>query len=148
LTIINSTISNNSAAIGGGLDAENGSSVTIVNCTIADNTAIEGGGVQNFETVTLSSTIVAGNPGGDWGGRGAVPSSSNNLIGNGGDSGLTNGTNRNIVGTSQKPIDPMLGPLANNGGPTQTRALLPGSPAINAAGTTLPINPLTHLQLT
>ncbi|WP_345309022.1 choice-of-anchor Q domain-containing protein [Candidatus Villigracilis saccharophilus] len=41
--------------------------------------------------------------------------------------GLTNGVNGNIIGS-----DPLLGPLANNGGPTQTMALLSGSPAINA----------------
>jgi hypothetical protein len=37
-----------------------------------------------------------------------------------------------LVGTEETPIDPMLGPLADNGGPTQTHALLPGSPAIDA----------------
>jgi hypothetical protein len=38
----------------------------------------------------------------------------------------------NIVGTSAHPINPMLGPLANNGGPTQTMALLAGSPCLHA----------------
>src|SRR5262249_27247495 len=175
LTIINSTISDNSAGTGGGLEVDAGT-VTITNCTIADNSAggnggglfvstnpsvtiknstiannsatNGAGGVVNAGNVTLSSTIVAGNTGGDWEGFHAMSSSSNNLIGNGGDSGLGNGINGNIVGTSQNPIDPLLGPLANNGGPTQTMALLPGSPAIDAAGTTLPINPLTQLQLT
>ena len=40
----------------------------------------------------------------------------------------------NQVGTSDAPIDALLGPLANNGGPTQTMALLPGSPAIDRGG--------------
>jgi hypothetical protein len=40
--------------------------------------------------------------------------------------------NGNIVGTRAAPVDPKLGPLQDNGGPTQTMALLPGSPAINA----------------
>jgi hypothetical protein len=35
------------------------------------------------------------------------------------------------VGTGAAPIDPRLGPLADNGGSTQTHALLQGSPAIN-----------------
>jgi hypothetical protein len=35
------------------------------------------------------------------------------------------------VGTAQDPLDARLGPLANNGGPTQTHALLAGSPAID-----------------
>src|SRR5262249_56713554 len=37
-----------------------------------------------------------------------------------------------LVGTDQNPIDPKLGPLQENGGPTKTHALLPGSPAIDA----------------
>ena len=35
------------------------------------------------------------------------------------------------MGTSADPLDPKLGPLANNGGPTKTHALLAGSPAID-----------------
>ena len=54
------------------------------------------------------------------------------LIGDGKDSGLSN-TNGNQVGTHNSPIDPKIGPLADNGGPTKTRALLSGSPAIDAA---------------
>ena len=38
----------------------------------------------------------------------------------------------NLIGTAGSPIDPLLGPLANNGGPTMTHALLTGSPAIDA----------------
>ena len=51
-----------------------------------------------------------------------------NLIGTGGSGGLTNGSNGNLVGVA----DPGLGTLADNGGPTQTIALLAGSPAIDA----------------
>ena len=39
-----------------------------------------------------------------------------------------------MSGTQASPIDPLLGALADNGGPTQTHALLTGSPAIDAAG--------------
>lgn len=39
-----------------------------------------------------------------------------------------------LIGTSASPIDPLLGPLAPNGGPTPTHALLTGSPALDAAG--------------
>ena len=46
--------------------------------------------------------------------------------------GFTNGVNGDIVGTFDSPIDPLLGPLQDNGGPTFTHALLPGSPAIDA----------------
>jgi hypothetical protein len=56
-----------------------------------------------------------------------------NLIGDGtGMTGLTNGVNGNLVGSADMPIDPLLGPLQDNGGPTLTHALLAGSPAIDA----------------
>ena len=42
----------------------------------------------------------------------------------------------NLIGDATSPIDPMLAALANNGGPTQTHRLLPGSPAINAGDPT------------
>ena len=97
-------------------------------------------------TATLTNTIVAGNAGGDIfagevGGTGAdAPSLSgtNNLIGIGAAGALTNGVNGNLVGVT----DPLLAPLGNYGGPTQTVALLPGSPAINA-GTNGPGIPTT-----
>ena len=55
-----------------------------------------------------------------------------------------NGVNGNIVG-----VDPLLGPLADNGGPTQTMALLAGSPAIDKGDNTLvPIDPSTGLPVT
>jgi hypothetical protein len=46
--------------------------------------------------------------------------------------GLSNGVNGNLVGSAAAPIDPLLGPLQDNSGPTITHALLPGSPAIDA----------------
>ena len=45
--------------------------------------------------------------------------------------------NGNLIGSATNPIDPLLGPLALNGGPTQTHALLPGSPAIDAGNSPL-----------
>ena len=56
------------------------------------------------------------------------------LIGDGSGSGITN-TDGNQVGSASEPIAPKLGPLADNGGPTRTHALLQGSPAIDAAST-------------
>jgi hypothetical protein len=49
---------------------------------------------------------------------------------------VTHGVDGNQIGTSSSPINPKLGPLVSNGGATQTHALKPGSPAINAALTT------------
>ena len=61
------------------------------------------------------------------------PSGDNNLIGDGtGMTGLSNGVNGNLVGSADNPIDPLLGPLEDNGGPTLTHALLPDSPALDA----------------
>ena len=68
-----------------------------------------------------------------------------NLIGTGGSGSLTNGVNGNQVDVA----NPGLGALADNGGPTLTMALLPGSPAIEAGDITqIPIDPSTGLPLT
>ena len=66
------------------------------------------------------------------------------MIGSGGSGGLVNGQNGNQVGV----VDPGLGPLADNGGPTQAIALLPGSPAINTGNNSLAVNPTTDQPLT
>jgi len=47
----------------------------------------------------------------------------------------------NQTGTAANPFDPLLGPLANNGGPTLTHALLPGSPALDAGDPSIVFNP-------
>ncbi len=123
LTVTNSTLSGNSATTTGG-GIQNLGTVTVADSTIAENTAF---GIHNAGTVTLTNTIVAG----DFDGLGGDPvelASAYNLIDAGAnDGGLVNGNNGNLVG-----VDPLLGPLlAGGGGPTPTRALLPGSPAIN-----------------
>jgi hypothetical protein len=65
---------------------------------------------------------------------GAITGGSNNFIGIGTAAltGITNGTNGNQVGTTAAPLDPRLGPLQINSGPTQTRVPQAGSPVINA----------------
>ncbi len=135
------TISANTASShGGGL--LNDKTATLQDCTISGNSAGSDGGVYDYAGLinstyyvadtTLTGTIVAGNTAGgaasDIGGAGAAShvSGSNNLIGTGGSGGL--GSGDNLLGVA----DPLLGALANNGGPTQTMALLPGSPAIGA----------------
>jgi hypothetical protein len=61
---------------------------------------------------------------------GILASQGYNLIGNGTNGAGYDGTD--LVGTAASPINPLLGPLQYNGGPTQTMALQPGSPALNA----------------
>jgi CSLREA domain-containing protein len=147
VTVINSTISGNTARIGGGIENSEdraGAHVDVINSTIAGNSASEaGGGVHNTipdpdsdagSSISLRNSLVARNTAPtapDAHGAGARFS----LIGDGSGSGITN-TNGNQVGTHSSPIDPKIGPLADNGGPTRTRALLAGSPAIDAASDT------------
>lgn len=132
LTLINSTISGNTAGgVGGGISLGSSARVTINNSTIAQNTASAGGGISNVfgGGVTMGNTIVAGNTGSNPDISGPITSLGNNLVQNRGSSSgyiasdLPNGT------------IPLLSALGNYGGVTQTHALLPGSPAINAAGT-------------
>ncbi len=136
LTVTDSTITSNGALNGGGID--NFGTLTVVNTTIAYNSlaGLSGGGGLNDETgstTVLDNTIVALNTNvysgpEDIAGGPVSSASAYNLIGTGGSGGLTNGINGNLVGVA----DPGLTTeLANNGGPTQTIALLPGSPAID-----------------
>jgi hypothetical protein len=147
LTINSSTVSGNSEyqpdeSHGGGID--NGGTLTINSSTITGNSVSgggdrAGGGIYNsFGTFTLFDTIVAGNTaatGPDLDDTTSGFSSlGHNLIGDGADA--TGYLPSDLVGTAQNPIDPRLGPLQDNGGPTFTMALLPGSPAINAGDPT------------
>jgi predicted outer membrane repeat protein len=128
LTVTNSTFSGNSAPEGGGIDNEPGTTATVTNSTFSGNSATYfGGGVYSLlGALTLANTIIAGNSapqGPDVAGH--VTSSGYNLIGNSSDA-------EGFVATDLLGVNPLLGPLQNNGGPTETMALLPGSPAIDA----------------
>ncbi len=132
VTIINSTISGNTT-IGAGASGGaifNGGPLTIINSTIADNEAVvEGGGIFNnfVSTVNARNTIIALNSaptGPDF--SGTLTSQGYNLISNTSGTVITGDTTGN-----QLNINPMLGALQNNGGPTFTHALLSGSTAID-----------------
>lgn len=135
------TSSGGSASLGGGIYAGYETAAKLVNCTIALNSAGSGGGIfaQNESNVKLTNNIVAENLASSHVGAdiaGTVYAADHNLVGNGlGENGIRPGLNGNIVGgfNGQPAINPMLGPLANNGGPTETMALLVGSPAIGQA---------------
>tara|TARA_R110002111_G_scaffold247140_1_gene309996 strand:+ start:270 stop:17531 length:17262 start_codon:yes stop_codon:yes gene_type:complete len=139
----NSTYSANHSGSRGGAIFNDGV-LNVLNNTLTLNTADQsGGGISNNSAanssavVTLVNTIVAGNTGtlgnDDVGG---AFNGSYNLIGNiGAATGLTDGVNGNIVGSFAAPIDPKLGILLDNGGPTRTHTLLYGSAAIDAGNT-------------
>ena len=153
VTVTNSTISGNSAvgagvgvpAYGGGIAALD--EVTVTNSTISGNSASgseSGGGVWSFDgPVTIENSIVAGNHTFDGTAPDLRPGTGPltvrySLIGDNTGTGLAPApvgmpdANGNLIGTAASPINPMLGPLQDNGGPTFTHALLAGSPAINA----------------
>jgi hypothetical protein len=129
------------AGPGGGIYVAGGNA-KLTNSTIADNSVASGGmggGLDvNAGTVTLDNSIVALNTSGalasDIAGTVATASAFN-LIGTGGAGGLTNGTNHNQVGVVNPGLDP--NGLQNNGGATQTIALVPGSPAIGKGSSTI-----------
>jgi hypothetical protein len=147
--VTNSTLSGNQATNPGGSGAgiyNKAGTVTLTNSTLSGNIANpsttdfagiilpvpgSGGGIWNGGTLNVKNTIVAQNnaaTGPDV--FGSFASGGYNLIGDGtGSTGFTAVGDR--VGTAAAPIDPLLNPLADNGGPTQTVALQPGSPAIN-----------------
>jgi hypothetical protein len=138
LTIINSTISGNKArgvaAIGDFTDE-----LFIRNSTITANVGERGAGLFStyhfdfkiFNSIVSGNTDVTNNEHDIWAwgsvlyhsllGRDNVNNPYGVIIRQG-----------SIVGTNENPVDPMLGPLADNGGPTLTHMLLPGSIAINA----------------
>ena len=156
--VVNTTITGNTAVsradrpgtesgVGAGVDARGAtpSTLTIVNSTIAGNSASKNGaginvaqgyppfiiGIPLAQRVLLRNTIVAGNTAA----RSADCSSLGIVV--------FRSRGHNLASDSSCPFrlpsdlprtNPLLGPLANNGGPTNTLALLPGSPAINAGG--------------
>ena len=169
LRVSNSTISNNQTdGGGGGINSGGFNTLTVTNSTISRNTADkngdgnslglsleDGGGIRTLGSeVTIKNTIIAknfdntdntsqGNIHPDV--SGDFTTTEFNLIGDGtGSIGFTDGDNGNQVGTNEKPINPRLGSLQDNGGSTETHALLPSlslplfgllrpaSPAINA----------------
>jgi len=120
MTITNSTISGNSTTLSindSGAAIANTGNLTISFSTIAQNTGTSTGALYSASnTLEVYSSIVADNPGGDC----SYPPTSMIL-----------GMNINGDGSCGGMVtdDPLLGPLANNGGPTLTHSIAPNSPA-------------------
>jgi hypothetical protein len=149
LTVTNSTISGNSAsaaggffdsyswAWGGGVTTSDRGTLAVTNSTISGNFARAypsrsfyclGGGIAG--SFRSQNTIIAGNS------ATTVPDISGNLGSLGHDLiGNTQGGS-GFDPTDLLNVNPLLGPLQDNGGPTKTMALLPGSPAIDAGDNT------------
>jgi hypothetical protein len=137
--VVNSTFSGNSADQGGGILVQTNAFLELTSVTITGNAAngtgaAQGGGglaVVGAGRAILRNTLIAGNVSATVGPdvNGNVLSLGYNLVGAADDSqgwGM-----RDLTGSSSAPLDPHLGPLQDNGGPTPTHALLAGSPAIN-----------------
>jgi CSLREA domain-containing protein len=149
--LMNSTVSGNRANdSGGGLQ---GGAATLSNVTITANVADsdangtgDGGGVA-ATTLSVRNSIIAGNTDASPPPAAVTPdcsatvnSQGYNLIGN--DAGCTVAVGPgDKIGTGAAPIDPRLGLLANNGGPTPTHALLASSPARIGGSPTAPGSP-------
>lgn len=140
LTMTNSTVSDNAVFVDsfgvGGIHNVSGAT-TLLNCTIADNGgagSYTGGVRREAGSVIIKNTIIANNfhdtgtiSANDV--QGTLTSQDNNLIGT--STGGTMYMPNDLLG-----VNPQLAALANNGGTTPTRALLSGSPAIDAGNNT------------
>jgi CSLREA domain-containing protein len=142
--IANSTVTDNEAQFGGGgIRSDADSELYLNNATISHNTAgNEGGGIASYTHQGLPinkwmrNTIVANNNAPSYHDLlGVFNSQGSNLIRvNSANVSFPVGSPNNkgdYVGTFVTPLDPKLGPLQDNGGLSNTRALLPGSPAID-----------------
>jgi predicted outer membrane repeat protein len=155
VTLTNSTFSGNSSAHDGGGAIANTlgtGTITVADCTVTGNHLVNSfnggaGGVFNMSgaMMNIKSSIIALNTATGFNvfadADGAFASGGFNLIGiKDGSTGFTAPTDK--TGTAGAPLDPMLSPsgLQNNGGATQTIALLANSPAINAGAPNAPPN--------
>jgi fibronectin-binding autotransporter adhesin len=147
LILTDSTIADNVALRNGGgiaaLATTPGSGAAIVNSTITGNSASAGGGLYASSPVALSNTIVARNMA-HLGAPTDCQSSSGGTIITDGPSGhnlvgddtgcgaIAPGVDGDQAGSAGNPLDPRLGPLAYNGGTTETERPLTASPVIGA----------------
>jgi hypothetical protein len=140
--ILNSTLSGNAATVtstgtanGGGALFGDSSATTVTDTTIAGNTINEPGGaiLENGSSYTFKNTIIAGNSATPAGNCSIASGSALTSSGFNIESLNTCGFGQ---GSDHTNTDPMLAALADNGGPTPTQALQPGSPALGTGSCT------------
>jgi hypothetical protein len=157
LTVQNSTLVANVARINGGaINNQPGATATLLNTTIARNTSGgQGGGLSNLGTMMVFNSTIAGNTNSGGGGGGGIGGNNSNLTiqstivaQNSGGPDISNAdqairANFSLIGdptgltflpgssNNLLNVNPLLGPLQDNGGPTWTMKPLPGSPVLN-----------------
>ena len=138
VNVTNTTISGNTGNNYGGGIANYSGTLTLYGSTITGNTANgagTAGGLVNMSagaTAAVKNSIISGNTGANPDVSGSFTSGGYNFIGkSNGSAGFTDGVNNDQVGTIASPKDPLVLPLGNYGGKTQTHALSVGSPAID-----------------
>ncbi|MCC6849425.1 MAG: CSLREA domain-containing protein [Deltaproteobacteria bacterium] len=143
---------------GGGIEGEG--AVVLVNSTLSGNQARrDGGGIDNEDVLVMRNVTIAGNTGGRGGGfyedglrttlgnvlfadnveppataaNCGIAAGTDPLVSQGGN--LSSDASCPLAGAGDRAsVAPLLGPLADNGGPTATHALEPASPAVDAGG--------------
>ncbi len=149
LALMNSTVSTNTAVIAGGGIIQVGGSMVVTNSTLSGNSAANGGGIyNNISSALLTNTTINNNSAPTGAGIAQIAGSvalKNSIVSNNVSGGnctgtiVSNGNNLDSDSTCNflelsdlQGVDPLLGPLRDNGGSTFTHALLWGSPAIDA----------------
>jgi Divergent InlB B-repeat domain len=133
--LTNTTLAGNAAERGGGIERSSGNTLLRA-VTIAGNSASRGSGILFVGARTVwsiaSGLIMANLPASQncalSTGNGALPATESLSVPA---ANLDSGTGCHLRTSDMSDTNPLLAPLANNGGPTQTRALLPGSPAVD-----------------
>jgi hypothetical protein len=158
VTAINSTISGNitldESATGAGIYGDDETEIILINSTVTQNivedTESKGGGIWNTDSTTLIHNSIVANNRAAGGSPDIRPGSGQlllrySLLGDNSGTSLFEAQaadgDGNLIGTSENPIDPRLGPLQDNGGSTQTHAPVPGSPVIDAGNNTHAVDP-------
>ncbi|MFZ2060650.1 MAG: choice-of-anchor Q domain-containing protein [Candidatus Binatus sp.] len=162
LTVTNSTFLGNSAAAGGAIFNSGSGTLAVTNCTFSGNSGAGGGAIHSDHGGTVTSSTFSNNSAGVSGAGAAILANnttvevtnsilsnstglncgvqSGGVIGNGGYNisddtscgfGSSLGANGDTIGDDVNPL-PATGGLQNNGDPTDTIALQPNSPAVNA----------------